>query len=89
MYKRIPTKVKPTEISAKMTYANAFGPDFFLLLRERRETSLALMQDATLEVESNILAADKLRGKDDRDKGKGRSETPLLVPPLPPLQQMK
>jgi hypothetical protein len=32
------------------------------------------MQDATLEVESNILAADKLRGKVDRDRGKGRSE---------------
>jgi hypothetical protein len=56
-----------------MTYANAFSPDFCLLLRERRATSLAHMQDATLEVESNILVADKLRGKTDRDKG--RSET--------------
>ena len=58
-----------------MTYANAFGPDFCLLLRERRAASLAYMQDATLEVESNILAAEKLRGKADRDMGKGRSET--------------
>jgi hypothetical protein len=58
-----------------MTYANAFHPDFCLLLRERRATSLAHMQDATLEVESNILATDKLMGKDDTDKGKGRSET--------------
>jgi len=59
-----------------MTYASAFNPDFCLLLRERRATSLAHMQDATFEVVSNILIANKLRSKDDRDRGKGRSETP-------------
>jgi hypothetical protein len=32
------------------------------------------MQDAALEVESNILAVDKLRSKDDRDRRRGRSE---------------
>ena len=32
------------------------------------------MQDATLEVESNILAADKYRSKSDRDRRKGRVE---------------
>jgi hypothetical protein len=32
------------------------------------------MQDATLEVESNILAVDKLRSKSDRDRRKGRDE---------------
>jgi hypothetical protein len=32
------------------------------------------MQDTTLEVESNILAVNKLRSKADRDKRKGRSE---------------
>jgi hypothetical protein len=32
------------------------------------------MQDATIEVESNILAVDKLRSKADRDRRKGRSE---------------
>ena len=32
------------------------------------------MKDATLEVESNILAVDKLRSKADRDKRKGRYE---------------
>jgi hypothetical protein len=85
MYKRIPVEVKPIETSTKMNYACSFNPDFFLLLRERRATSLAHMQDAALEVESNILADDKLRGKDDRDRGKGRSETPTssssFVPP--------
>jgi hypothetical protein len=32
------------------------------------------MQDAALEVESNILAVDKLRIKDDGERKKGRSE---------------
>jgi hypothetical protein len=32
------------------------------------------MQDATLEVESNIVESDKLRGKYDRDKRKNRVE---------------
>jgi hypothetical protein len=57
-----------------MTYASAFEPHFFLLLRERRSTLLPHMQDATLEVESNILAVDKLRGKSDRDRRKSRAE---------------
>jgi hypothetical protein len=74
MYNKIPTEFKPTETSAKITYASAFDPDFCLLLRERRATSLAHMQDASLEVESNIFAVDKLRSKADRDKRRGRSE---------------
>jgi hypothetical protein len=30
------------------------------------------MKDATIEVESNILAVDNLRSKGDRDKRKGK-----------------
>jgi hypothetical protein len=74
MYNKIPTEINPTKTSAKITYDNAFDPDFCLLLRERRDTSLAHMQDAGLEVESNILASDKLRSKYDRDRRKGRDE---------------
>ena len=51
-----------------ITYANSFDSDFYLLLRERRTTSLSLMQDASLEVESNILASQKVKGKVDRRK---------------------
>jgi hypothetical protein len=65
MYNKIPTEIKPTKTSAKITYANAFEPEFFLLLRERRATSLAHMPNETLEVESNILATDKLMSKYD------------------------
>jgi hypothetical protein len=58
MYNKIPAEIKTTEASTKITYASDFDPDFCLLLRERRATSLDHMQDAVLEVESNILAVD-------------------------------
>jgi hypothetical protein len=74
MYNKIPVEIKPTEASAKITYASAFDPDFCILIRERRDTSLAHMQDETLEVESNVLVVDRLRNKTDRDRGRGRSE---------------
>jgi hypothetical protein len=32
------------------------------------------MQDVSLEVESNILVADKLRGKSDRDRRKQKAK---------------
>jgi hypothetical protein len=74
MYNKIPAEIKPSEASAQISYAGAFDPDFCLLLRERRATSLAQMQDAAIEVESNILAADRLRNKADVDRRKGKSE---------------
>jgi hypothetical protein len=74
MYNKIPDEIKPTKNSAKITYASAFDHKFCLLLRERRSTSLAHMQDATLEVESNIVASDKLKGKSNRDRRKNRAE---------------
>jgi hypothetical protein len=75
MYNKIPVEIKPTETSAKITYASAFNPNLCLLLRERRVTSLAHMQDVAMEVESNILIVDKIRSKDDGDRRKGRSES--------------
>jgi ribonuclease HI len=74
MYNKIPAEIKPSEASAQISYAGAFDPDFCLLLRERRATSLAQMQDAAIEVESNILAADRLRTRADADRKKGKSE---------------
>jgi hypothetical protein len=56
MYGRILDEIKPTEASAKITYANAFDTKFSLLLRERRSTTLLSMQEEAIEVESNILA---------------------------------
>ena len=75
MHNKIPAKVKPTPTSAKLTYANAFDSDFCLLLRERRCASLDEMQDATLEVESNIMAAENLKGHVDWRRQRGESSS--------------
>ena len=61
MYGRIPAEIKPSETSTKLTYANTFNHEFSLLLRERRLVSLLKMQDAALEVDSNILASNILK----------------------------
>jgi hypothetical protein len=74
MYNKIPVESKPTETSTKITYSSSFNPDFCLLLRDRRATSLAHMKYVALEVESNILAVDKIRSKADGERKKGRSE---------------
>ena len=41
MYNKIPIEIKPSESSAKITYASTFDLDFCLLLRERREIGRA------------------------------------------------
>jgi hypothetical protein len=74
MYKKIPDEMKPTETMEKITYASAFDSEFCLLLREIRSPSLVHMKDVALEVESNIVASDKLRGKSDRDRRKDKAE---------------
>jgi hypothetical protein len=75
MYNKIPTEIKPSEASAKITYASAFDPNLCLLCRERRATSLAHMQDSAVEIESNILVVDQLRNKTDRDIPRKRAQT--------------
>jgi len=60
MYSRIPYEIKHTPTSAMLTYANAFDSQFCLLLRERRCASLADMKNASFEVESNIIATERL-----------------------------
>ena len=83
MYSRIPAEIKPSETSAKLTYANSFDHGFSLLLRERKSVSLQNMQDAALEVESNILASNKLKEETKYqtvDK-KGKKE---IIPSNPP-----
>jgi hypothetical protein len=83
--KKIPIEIKPTETSTKITYASAFDPEFFLMLRERRSTSLAHMRDVALAVESNIFPVDKIRSKENRERRKGRYESSnfgsSVVPP--------
>jgi hypothetical protein len=84
MYNKIPTEIKPLEASAKITYASTFDPNFCLLLRERRSTTLAHIQDVAIKIESNILVVDLLRNKADRDISRKRPEaSPSNSSPLP------
>jgi ribonuclease HI len=86
MYNKIPAEIKPSEASAKITYASAFDPDFCLLLRERRATTLAQMQDAAVEVESNILVVDRLRHAAGRNISRQRPEAASSSSSPLPLQ---
>jgi hypothetical protein len=85
MYKKILAEINPSEASAKITYGSTFDPNFCLMLRERRATTLAHIQDAAVEVESNILVVDRLKSKADRDIPRGRVEASSSYSyPLPP-----
>jgi hypothetical protein len=67
MYNKILAKIKPTEASTRITYANAVDPDLCLLLREIRFFSLVHIKYVALEV-------NRLRGKAYRDGGNGMSQ---------------
>jgi len=82
MYKKILVEINPSEASTQISYASAFDPDLCLVLRERRATSLAQMQDASIEVESNMLAADRLRNQADTNRRKEKSEASTSNPSL-------
>jgi hypothetical protein len=90
MCNKIPAEIKPCEASAQISYAGAFDPDFYLLLRERRATSLAQMKDVAIEVESNILVADRMRNKAnaDRRKGKSKASTSGTLVPHPQVDEL-
>jgi hypothetical protein len=93
MYNKIPTRNNPIDTSAKITYASVFDQDLFLLLREKRSSTLAHMQYASLDVESNILAIDKLRGRSDRERRKQNidaspSDTSGIDPKVDELTKM-
>jgi len=72
MYRKIPAEIKPKKTSTKLTFANAFDYEFSLLLREIRAATLPLMQDVSLEVESNILASERIISKSDGNRRKGK-----------------
>ena len=93
MYSKIRNEIKPTEASTKITYADVFDPDFSLLLQERISTSLTQMQDNSLEVGSNVVAADWLKGGIEREKIKKKFEvstsgTSYIDPKLDELNKM-
>jgi hypothetical protein len=81
MYSKIPAEIKPSDASAKITYSDSFDSKFYLLLRERRSSTLSLMQDASLEVESNIFASQKLKGNSDRRRPRNEASSSSSADP--------
>jgi hypothetical protein len=81
MYSKIPAEIKPSDASAKITYSDDFDSDFCLLLRERRSLTLSLMQDVALEVESNILASQKIKGNSDRRRPRNEASSSSSADP--------
>ena len=60
-----------------ITYANAFDAKFALWLRASKPATLLAMQEAAIEVESNLLASRILKAeeqRDGRDKKKSKDE---------------
>jgi hypothetical protein len=63
IYHNIPEEVKPSQPTVKVTFAGDFEPDFTLLLREIRSTTLIGIQDNAIEIESNMMESGKLKSK--------------------------
>ena len=49
-----------------ITFANAFDAKFSLWLRAAKPQSFPAMQEAAIEVESNILASNKLKAEENK-----------------------
>ena len=76
MYQNIPVQIKPLDTSAMITFSNAFNLDFSLLLREIRSPNLTTMQESTIEIESNVLVAQRLKGESKIRKKKKEEKLP-------------
>jgi len=63
LYSKILAKVKPYQPTGRVTFAGVFDFDFELLLRERRDMTLAGMQDDVIKIEPNMMASRKLKTK--------------------------
>jgi hypothetical protein len=63
LYNKILAEVKPSQPTTKVTFTEAFEPDFALFLTERQGATLTQMQDDVVEIESNMMASGKLKSR--------------------------
>jgi len=63
---KIPANVKPSQTTIKVTFTGSFYPDFSLLLRERRSTTLKIMKNDVVEIESNMIVSGKTKIKTEK-----------------------
>ena len=74
-------KSNPPKLQQKLPRADDFDHEFSLHLRERRPVSLLNMQEAALEVESNIIASNRLKMNSNKQvyDRKGKKEVSPVV----------
>jgi len=63
VYGSIPADVKPSTEVAKMHFVDAFDNDVSLFLREIRSSKLTDMIEDAVEVEANLMASSKMKGR--------------------------
>ena len=63
-YHNIPKDIKPPEVTAMLAYTNAFDYKFSLWLRATKAPTLAAMQEAAFEIESNIMTVRRLKSEE-------------------------
>lgn len=76
LYNRIPMDIRPSQVAAKVTYVAAHDPDFTMMLRERRSTTLDNMHNDVVDIESNMAASGKRKLKSNNAEKKKQKEDP-------------
>ena len=72
-YYSIPKDIKPPKVMTMLAYANAFDYKFYLWLRATKEPTLAAMQEATFEIEYNIMAVQRLKSEEQDEIMQGKN----------------
>ena len=63
--------MKPPPVGAKVVFARDFEANFSFTLKERRSPNLEKIKTYALEIESNMTAVGKVKGKQPiQEKGK-------------------
>jgi len=63
VYNKIPIDIKPSQAAAKVNYAGAFEEDFTIMLRERRSSTLLIMQNDAIDIGGNMTTSGKIKVK--------------------------
>jgi len=64
----MPPDWNPLVTSAKVRFSKAFEDEFVVMLRERREKTLANMQTNEIEFEAHRSTSTKLKAKAEKDE---------------------
>ena len=77
-YYSIPKDIKPLEVTTILAYANAFDYKFSLWLRATKAPTLAAMQEAAFEIESNIMTLQRLKSEEQDEIGESKKHSETI-----------